>query len=77
MGNSIRKTTRIKKVVIEDGFLEAFDTEGETLKLTRRQRFLLGHYKNENFVEDLQKEFGNKHILSDDFTIEHNGKIVR
>ena len=77
MGQRIRKRTQIKKVVITKGFIEVFDTNDETIKLTRQQRNLLGHYKNPNFVENLQKEFGNNHILSDDFSIEHDGKVIR
>ena len=69
----MKKGVRIKEVIIEKGIITAYDSKGNLLKLTRGERNALADYKNENYIANIQKTFGHKDILDDDYTITKNG----
>jgi hypothetical protein len=46
------------------------------LALTRTQRNIFKHYDDDDFLDKVVAEFGNECILSEDFYIELDGKIV-
>ena len=69
----MKKGVRIKKVSIDKGFVTAYDSEGNILKLTRGERNALIDYKSDNYIVNIQKVFGHKDILDDGFTVFKNG----
>ena len=71
----MKKGVKIQKVIITDGNITAYDTEGGTIKLTRDERNTLASYKKPDYVESIQKKFGNKQILDSSFKVEKNGII--
>lgn len=69
----MKKGVQIKEIFIEKGIITAYDSTGNLLKLTRGERKVLSDYKNENYITNIQKTFGRKDVLDDDFTITRNG----
>lgn len=64
----MRKNTRIQRVEMYGKNVQAFDTEGNRVKLTRQQRDLFTKYKSPRFLENIFKEFS-ADILAEDFYI--------
>lgn len=72
----MRKGTKIQNVEISASReVNAFDSDGCRVKLTRTQRTLFSNYKNPDFFEDVWKEFGSD-ILAPDFYIVKSGQTV-
>lgn len=64
----MRKNTRIQRIDLYGKNVHAFDTEGNSVKLTRQQRELFYRYKSPKFLENIFKEFS-ADILAEDFFI--------
>lgn len=71
----MKKGVKIKKIIINDGNITAYDTEGGTIKLTRDERNLLASYKKHGYVESIKKKFGNPNILDSEFTVIKDGIV--
>jgi hypothetical protein len=76
----MKKGSQIISVVItSDGKVKAtarLKTMTIDLALTRTQRNIFKHYDDDDFLDKVVAEFGNECILSEDFYIELDGKIV-
>jgi glucose/arabinose dehydrogenase len=71
----MKKGVKIQKVIITDGNITAYDTEGSTIKLTRDERNTLASYKKPDYVESIKKKFGNPNVLDSSFKVEKNGIV--
>ena len=56
--------------------VDVLDVDQTPLKVTRTQRNLLTDVKNPNYIEDIQKEFGNSKILHNNYSVVKDGKTV-
>ena len=75
----MKKGTQITNVVFKNGKVSAtarLKTTDIGLALTRTQRNLFRHYRDHDFLDQIEAEFGNADILSDDFYIEIDGEVV-
>lgn len=72
----MKKGTKIKTVEISKGYVSAKDESDSVIKLSRSERNALSDYKNRShYVENIIKIFGNKNILSSEFTVYKDGVI--
>lgn len=67
---------QLKKVTIENGIINAYDQNENRIKLTRSQRNAITKYQAPNFEELVQKEWQNKNVIHDKFTITKDGELV-
>lgn len=75
----MRKGAQITHVEIDNGRITAYAKLKTTvieLALTRTQRNIFKHYANHDFLNQVETEFGNSAILSDDFYVKVDGEIV-
>lgn len=72
----MRKKTRIQNIEIDaNREINAFDTDGSRVKLTRHQRSIFANYRNPEFIDEILKEFGAL-VIAPDFYVEKDGEIV-
>lgn len=71
----MKKGHQINKVEIFDGHISAITSDGMTIKLTRQERKVLGHYRTSNYEEQIKRIFSNPDILTESFTVIDNGIV--
>jgi hypothetical protein len=72
----IKKGKQIKKVIINKDIVTALDSDNNEIGLTRSQRKTLIRYKQKEYIQDIQKEWQNSHVIHTDFTVIKNGEVV-
>lgn len=72
----IKKGIQIYMVIMNGKHVDVLDVDQIPLKVTRTQRNLLTDVKNPNYIEDIQKEFGNSKILHNNYSVVKDGKTV-
>lgn len=72
----IKKGIQIYMVIMNGKHVDVLDVGQTPLKVTRTQRNLLTDVKNPNYIEDIQKEFGNSKILHNNYSVVKDGKTV-
>ena len=72
----IKKGIQIYMVIMNGKHVDVLDVDQTPLKVTRKQRNLLTDVKNPNYIEDIQKEFGNSKILHNNYSVIKDGKTV-
>lgn len=72
----IKKGKQLKQVIITNGIVTALDSDGNEIGLTRSQRQKLIRYKQEKYIQDIQKEWQNSHVIHNDFTVVKDGEVV-
>ena len=72
----IKKGIQIYMVIMNGKHVDVLDVDQTPLKVTRTQRNLLTNVKNPNYIEDIQKEFGNSKILHNNYSVVKDGKTV-
>ena len=72
----IKKGIQIYMVIMNGKHVDVLDVDQTPLKVTRTQRNLLTDVKNPNYIEDIQKEFGNSRILHSNYSVIKDGKTV-
>ena len=71
----MKKGEKLLNVKIESGGkITVTTTSGSIAKLSRSERNALSNYKNQSYIEDIRKIFGNPDIFADGFTIIKNGE---
>lgn len=73
----VHKGIRISSIKIEKGIVHLYSEEGDELKVTRAQRNEIADHQSPEFISRVSKAFNNDKILSDNFTYEVNGKLVK
>lgn len=71
----MKKGHKIDKVEIFNGRISAIASDGTTIKLTRQERKVLGHYRTSNYEEQIKWIFSNPDILTESFTVIDNGIV--
>ena len=71
----MKKGEKLLSVNIENGKVTVFNDKGYTVKLSRSERNALTNYKNQSYVDDIEKLFGNSDIFDQNFTITKNGVV--
>ena len=71
----MKKGEKLLSVNIENGKVTVFNDKGCTVKLSRSERNALTNYKNQSYVDDIEKLFGNSDIFDQNFTITKNGVV--
>ena len=72
----MKKGQLIQKLILNKDHITVYDTDGVEVKLTRAQRQLFKRYKEWDFKDQVQKEFGKSHIFAPDFMILKDGELV-
>lgn len=73
----LKKGMKISKLDIVKGIVTATTKDGIEITLTSSDRRVLTSYKNNTqYVENIQKHFGNKEILENEFSVYKDGKLV-
>jgi hypothetical protein len=67
---------QLKRITIDNGIINAYDQNGNRIKLSRSQRNAVTKYNVPNFEELVQKEWQNKNVIHDEFTITKDGELV-
>ena len=72
----IKKGKQLKKVIINKGIVTALDSDNNEIGLTRSQRQKLTHYKQPTYIQDIEREWQNSHVIHNDFTVIKDGDVV-
>lgn len=72
----IKKGKQLKKVIINKGIVTALDSDNNEIGLTRSQRQKLTHYKQPTYIQDIEREWQNSHVIHNDFTVIKDGEVV-
>lgn len=70
------KRSQIAVVNIDGKEITAQNSRGEVVKLSRQQRIIFSKYKNMNFEDMLEDEFGTLDNLPKDFKIVKDNEVV-
>lgn len=70
-----KKGAQIASIEINDNDVQAYDTEGRPVKLSRRERKIFGDWKYADYIGIIEREFGTN-ILSPDFYVKEDGEFV-
>ena len=70
----MKKGTKLTKIEISKGHMDAYLNDGTLAKLSRTERNVLSNYKSTTYVENIKKVFGNPDILSSEFVVIKDGK---
>ena len=71
----MKKGEKIKKVIIDKGFVTAYDSSGNPIKLTRGERSALSATRDDKYYDNIYKTFGSKNVLDVGFTLIKNGSV--
>ncbi|MBR5296332.1 MAG: hypothetical protein IKU29_00475 [Parabacteroides sp.] len=73
---ALKKGQKIWAVYIDRGIVTAYTKDMTQIPLTRSERKVLSSYKNENYIENICKEFCHKEPLHEEFSIMKDGTLV-